>query len=912
MGPPIVPIVKNNGEIRICTDAKMLNTAIMREVHHTPTIEELAIELNGAKVISKLDLRSAYNQLELDPEHRDITVFSTHMGLFRYKRLNFGISSASEEFQKTIESLISNIPKARNLSDDIIIFGNDVEEHDINLHMVLSRMEEYGLTINAKKSLFNKTSLDFFGLNFSKDGVKLTQSKIDSLLNAAPPRDIKELKSLNGLINYASKFIKDAATLLSPFHDILKRNSQFNWTEEHTNGLKLIKEALTKEAMGYFDENWNTELTTDASPTGLGAVLAQSDPADPSKRKIILYESRALTIVERKYSQVEREALAVVWACERLKLYLIGKEFNLNVNNKAVQLIFGNPKAKTCARIERWSLRLIPYKFKINHIPGITNIADYISRHATSEVKNGLDYVVEYVNSLVDFNLPMNIKMDLLLLETEKDQTLNKVKIMLDSDKCIEESMSTYFNIRAELSVSSEGLVLYGNSIVIPLALQEEVINVAHQSHQGKEKTKQLLNQFVWFKNMNSRVDKFIERCHICNCNSEKKSFQPLQMSVMPSGVWEELATDFHGPLPSGEYLMVTIDEYSRFPVVNVLKSTTAEVVINKWKETFQVFGFPKQLKTDNGPPFQSYAVRQFMLNNNISHRKITPLWPRANAICERFMRNINRVIRNSKVSGNDWLLELNIFLSQYRATPHDSTGVAPAKLVFKTQSTSSCLPMIHTCYKYKQDEFYEKTARTNDVHAKVVMKNYMDNKLKAKCHQFRVGDQVYAKAVCSNKSVPRYDPECYIISKITGTMIEARREGKSLVRNCSFFKKYVKPFELEECLLPIPVLESSITKSSNSRDSSGSRNWDKPCSTITNIIDNNSCRNVETSISQELEGEESVLDKESEKESNSALPKRIRKPVKRYSDTDENTRMQALKDKERDEKMEFLRLVHS
>ena len=128
--------------------------------------------------------------------------------------------------------------------------------------------------------------------------------------------------------------------------------------------------------MGYYDENWLTVLTTDARTTGLGAVLAQKDQNDPSKRKIVLNASRALTEVDKRYSQVEREALAVVWACERLKMYLIGKEFDLNVDNKPVQLIFGNPKAKKCARIERWSLRLMLFKFKINHIPGISNISD--------------------------------------------------------------------------------------------------------------------------------------------------------------------------------------------------------------------------------------------------------------------------------------------------------------------------------------------------------------------------------------------------------------------------------------------------------------------------------------------------------------------------------------------------------
>ncbi len=152
---PIVPIVKENGDIRVCTDAKLLNTAIEREVHNCPTVDEIALELNDAKFISKLDLNAAYNQLELHPDSRDITVFSTHVGLFRYKRLNFGIKSAAEIFQKTIESVVQGISNCRNISDDIIVFGSTQEIHDKTLHEVLQRLEVAKLTLNVSKCSFN-------------------------------------------------------------------------------------------------------------------------------------------------------------------------------------------------------------------------------------------------------------------------------------------------------------------------------------------------------------------------------------------------------------------------------------------------------------------------------------------------------------------------------------------------------------------------------------------------------------------------------------------------------------------------------------------------------------------------------------------------------------------------------------
>ena len=119
-------------------------------------------------------------------------------------------------------------------------------------------------------------------------------------------------------------------------------------------------------------------------------------------------------------------------------------------------MIFGNPKAKTCARIERWSLRLIPFKFKIKHIPGISNIADYISRHAIREVRKGSDYVEEYINSLVDYNMTLNVRLESLIQATCEDEVLNRVKRMLSLDSCDDDSLKPYFNIRTELSVTSD------------------------------------------------------------------------------------------------------------------------------------------------------------------------------------------------------------------------------------------------------------------------------------------------------------------------------------------------------------------------------------------------------------------------------------------------------------------------
>ena len=191
--------------------AKLLNTAIEREVHNSHTVDEVSIELNEARVISRLVLRSGYSQIVLHPDSRDITVFSTHLGLFRYiKDFFFCLKSVAEIFQKLIEEVIEGVPNCRNKIDDIVVYSSNQEGHDKSLHMVLQRLEKKGLCLNNEKWAFSKIEFDFFGLHFSPRGIKLKQSKDDVLLLAGPPKDVKQLKRLYGLFSYASNFIKDA------------------------------------------------------------------------------------------------------------------------------------------------------------------------------------------------------------------------------------------------------------------------------------------------------------------------------------------------------------------------------------------------------------------------------------------------------------------------------------------------------------------------------------------------------------------------------------------------------------------------------------------------------------------------------------------------------------------------------
>ena len=171
-------------------------------------------------MFSKIDLNQGYHQLELEENSRGITTFATHIGLFRYKRLTFGVNSVAEIFQKSIEEVLQGVEGARNISDDIIVFGKNQVDHDKALRAVLQRMRENNLTANPDKCLFNQSSIDFFGHHFSADGISADNKKISSLINASAPKNATEARSFLGLAQYLARFIKDFASISAPIRQL--------------------------------------------------------------------------------------------------------------------------------------------------------------------------------------------------------------------------------------------------------------------------------------------------------------------------------------------------------------------------------------------------------------------------------------------------------------------------------------------------------------------------------------------------------------------------------------------------------------------------------------------------------------------------------------------------------------------
>lgn len=362
--------------------------------------------------------------------------------------------------------------------------------------------------------------------------------------------------------------------------------------------------------------------------------------ASLNQRHIVAYASHSLTDTEEAYSQPEKESLAVVWACEHFHLFIYGKHFTLITDHQALISIFGNPRAKMPPRIERWGICLQEYTYTIVHKPGkAENPTDYISRHPRTSTRTRCSLAEEYLHFVIDQARPPAVPLEAIIEATAKDSMLQNVlhRFHTNSWRHLETSndetanmqeLASFRHVKDDLTVSTNGLLLRDRRIVIPQQLRQGTANLAHEGHRGVVATKKALRERVWFPSLDQMVETTLQDCPQCQLVGREEPHSPLQMSDLPDGVWQQVAIDFFGPLKSGKYIIVIMDEYSRFPITQQVPSTRATAVIPVIDEAFAAWGIPTVVKTDNGPPFNGHEFTEFARHLNFKHRIITPMWP--------------------------------------------------------------------------------------------------------------------------------------------------------------------------------------------------------------------------------------------------------------------------------------------
>ncbi|CAG2223037.1 unnamed protein product [Mytilus edulis] len=306
---PIVPVVKENGSIRICGDYKVTVNAVSKlDNYPIPKTEDLYATLGGGQEYTKLDLNQAYQQIELDEDSKRYVTINTHKGLFRYNRLPYGVASSPGIFQRTLENVVQGIANVLVRVDDILITGKTREEHLNTLSEVLSRFKRIGIRLKKQKCVFMAEEVVYLGFKINKHGIYPVESKVEAIDKAPSPTNVTELKAYLGMLNYYNRFLANLSHLLKPLHVLLQKDTKWSWEKEQEKAFIESKQLLkSASVLVHFDPKKKLILACDASPYGLGAVL--SHKMDDGSDKPIAYTSRTLTSAEKNYSVLEKESL---------------------------------------------------------------------------------------------------------------------------------------------------------------------------------------------------------------------------------------------------------------------------------------------------------------------------------------------------------------------------------------------------------------------------------------------------------------------------------------------------------------------------------------------------------------------------------------------------------------------------
>ena len=354
----MVVVPKPGDGVRICVDLTKLNQYVKRERHLLPSVEHVLAQIGDAKIFSKLDANSGFWQIELSHDSSRLTTFITPFGRYMFKRLPFGISSAPEFFQKMGE-ILSNCEGIVGLIDDVLVYGRTAEEHDERLMAVLDKLKEKGVTLNKEKCIFYCNSIQFLGQIVNQEGISPDKEKLRAIREVPRPSNVSELRRFLGMINQMSKFSPNLADRSQPLRTLLSKKNHWIWGPDQQSAFEGLKEALcSPESLAMFDAGKETKVSADASSYGLGAVLRQRQ-TDGTWRPVS-YISRSMTETEQRYAQIEKGALALTWACERLSQYLIGSKFTLETDHKPLIPLLSTKNLEDLPlRIQRFRLRMM-------------------------------------------------------------------------------------------------------------------------------------------------------------------------------------------------------------------------------------------------------------------------------------------------------------------------------------------------------------------------------------------------------------------------------------------------------------------------------------------------------------------------------------------------------------------------
>ncbi|XP_018402108.1 PREDICTED: uncharacterized protein K02A2.6-like [Cyphomyrmex costatus] len=682
----LVVVTKKDGSLRVCLDPHHLNQAIQREYHYIPTFEDLCSKMAGSRVFSTLDADRAFWQIKLTEKSSKLTTFNTPYGRYKFLRLPYGISSAPEVFHRCFQDIFSNIEGVEVYLDDIIVHGKDETEHNKRLMEVLNRAQLRGVKLNLNKCKIGLSRIKYMGHIFSSEGISPDPNKVTAILSMKQPTHVKELETFLGMLTYLGRFIPNLSQKSTKLRNLTKRNTVWLWDQNAEQAFNDLKNSLsTAPVLQFFDSRKPVVVSVDASQSGLGAVLLQNNlPVE--------YASRSLNDTQQNYAQIEKEALAIAFACKRFHYYIYGRQVVVESDHKPLEAIFAKPLNKCPARLQRIRLMLQPYDIRVQYKPGKElYLADALSRSYLTDESSLLDEEIEAQVCMIRDNLPISDpQYKRFIHETLHDANLQLLRQYIENGwpinkHSIPDSIRVYATFKDELSII-DNLIYKGIRLVVPSSLRQEMLKRIHYNHLGIEKCKSRAREILFWPGMSKQITDIIQNCETCLRYQRAQKKETFVNKDIPQGPWQVIGVDLFY-YAGCEYLLA-VDYFSKYAEMAKLSDSSSSTVITHLKSMFARFGIPNIIYSDNGPQFKNSYFREFSSKWNFEHKTSSPRYPQSNGLVERFVGTVKQMLKKCGNDGKD----IYLALLEYRNTPISDKIPSPTELMFG-RKTRSILP---------------------------------------------------------------------------------------------------------------------------------------------------------------------------------------------------------------------------
>ena len=697
---PVVLVPKKSGEVRFCVDYRGINAVTKKDSYPLPNLTEMLERLGESRWFSVLDLRSGYWQIEMDPKDKEKTAFSIGAGLWQFTVMPFGLCNAVATFQRLMERVLDGlVPNVCMVYvDDIIVHAKTREEGERNVRLVVGRLSGAGLTLAEKKCEFLKAEVKFLGHVVTDEGVKMDPEKLAAVTNWPEPQNVKDLRGFLGLATYYRKFVHRFAELTFPLNKLLRKNEPFIMGKDQRLAIKHLVNALTQgPILAQPDLSKTFILDTDASDTGIGAVLSQ---IGPQGEKVVAYFSKSLSRSESNYCTTRKELLALVKSVKHFRYYLLGKVFQVRTDHSALQWLrsFKEPEGQ----VARWLEYLQEYEFVVSHRKGLLHSnADSLSRRpcvgddCRACSRKEKKWEVRNVQVVEDIRGQQAQDADITLIIRRLNDYVHRPT--REEMGPMNSELLTYWLEWASLQVRDGVLYRRREKLardvwqwVVPRDRRKGLLEEAHAGrttgHLGSKRTFERLRARAYWPGYRLCCENFCRSCIICaKRNSlQKKAVPPMGVRVV-GRPFERIAVDILGPLPrttSGHrYILVIGDYFTKWMEAYPLVTQEATEVATKiCEEYFCRYGIPGELHSDQGRSFECTLLREICNLMGVKKTRTTPFHPQSDGLIERFNRTLaDMLAKVVDLTQVDWDEKLPYALLAYRSSVNSSTGYSPS-----------------------------------------------------------------------------------------------------------------------------------------------------------------------------------------------------------------------------------------